>query len=43
MLGRVIVSCIMPWRSSFPCHAMGCAVDPTLFCGLLYLSFGLLI
>ena len=22
---------------------IGCAVDPTLFCGLLYLSFGLLI
>ena len=27
MLGCVIVSCIMPWRNSFPCHRMCCGPD----------------
>ena len=41
VLGWLIVPSLMPWRSSFP--VIGCAVDPTLSCGLLYLSIGLLI
>ena len=48
MLGRLIVSSITPWRSSFPfsfflCKkaslVIGCAVDPKLSCGVLFLSF----
>ena len=31
MLGSVIVSCIMPWRSSFPCHRMCCGPDTLLW------------
>ena len=31
MFGRVIVSCIMPWRSSFPCHRMCCGPDTLLW------------
>ena len=31
MLVRVIVSCIMPWRSSFPCHRMCCGPDTLLW------------
>ena len=47
MLGSVIVSCIMPWRSSFPYHRMCCGPDTLLWQttgspALLYLSFGLL-
>ena len=34
MLGRVIVSCIMPWRSSFPCHRMCCGPDTLLWFAL---------
>ena len=41
MLGWLIVhrSC----HSEAASVVIGCAVDPTLSCGLLYLSFGLLI
>ena len=31
MLGWVILSCIMPWRSSFPCHRMCCGPDTLLW------------
>ena len=34
MLGRVTVSCIMPWRSSFPCHRMCCGSDTLLWFAL---------
>ena len=34
MLGRVIVSCIMPWRSSFPCHRMCCGPATPLWFAL---------
>ena len=34
MLGSVIVSCIMPWRSSFPCHRMCCGPDTLLWFAL---------
>ena len=35
MLGRVIVSCIMPWRSSFRCHRMCCGPDTLLWFALV--------
>ena len=31
---RFIVSCIMPWRSSFPCHRMCCGADTLLWFAL---------
>ena len=34
MLGWVIVSCIMPWRSSFPCYRMCCGPDTLLWFAL---------
>ena len=34
ILGSVIVSCIMPWRSSFPCHRMCCGADTLLWFAL---------
>ena len=34
MLGSVIVSCIMPWRSSFPCHRMCCGPATLLWFAL---------
>ena len=34
MLGSVIVSCIMPWRGSFPCHRMCCGPDTLLWFAL---------
>ena len=34
MLGSVIVSYIMPWRSSFPCHRMCCGPDTLLWFAL---------
>ena len=34
MLGSVIVSCIMPWRNSFPCHRMCCGPDTLLWFAL---------
>ena len=34
MLGSVIVSCIMPWRSSFPCHRMCCGPASLLWFAL---------
>ena len=43
--GMYVVGCYM-YKARL-CEAaslvIGCAVDPTLFCGLLYLSFELLI
>ena len=32
MLGWVIVSYIMPCRSSFPCHRMCCGLNTLLWC-----------
>ena len=37
MFGRLIGSMVVPASL-----VIGCAADPTLSCGLLYLSFGLL-
>ena len=34
MLGCVIVSCIMPWRNSFPCHRMCCGPETLLWFAL---------
>ena len=34
MLGRVIKSYIMPWRSSFPCHRRCCGPDTLLWFAL---------
>ena len=34
MLGCVIVSYIMPWRSSFPCHRMCCGPATLLWFAL---------
>ena len=34
MLGSVIVSCIKPWRNSFPCHRMCCGPDTLLWFAL---------
>ena len=34
ILDSVIISCIMPWQSSFPCHRMCCEPDTLLWFGL---------